>query len=254
MALFNHPGIVQVYDQGAYQGRVYLVMEFVSGGTLDQRLRQGPQPFVPAAQLLHQVASSVALLHRLGVVHRDLKPSNILLAPPLTQPAPDGGAESLYGLPKITDLGLARFLDDDQPQEGGPVTIGDVFTSMEGAIVGTPTFMAPEQAMGKKEIGPAADVWSLGIILYQMLTGQVPFRADTPLETLLCIVNAESVPPPSQVRPDVPRGLETICLRCLSPEAQKRFANGQELADALGEWLAQGNTSWWRSLLFWRRR
>ncbi|MDB5311907.1 MAG: Serine/threonine protein kinase, partial [Gemmataceae bacterium] len=226
VAQVQHPHIVQVYEVGEEAGRPYLALELIEGTTLQQKLAGAPQPTGPAAHLVELLARAVHHAHQCGVVHRDLKPANVLLAAPPagasghTDPHA-GRAAALYGVPKITDFGLAKRIGDDDGQ------------TRSGDLLGTPSYMAPEQAAGKAvAAGPGADVYALGAILYEMLTGRPPFRGATPLETLHQVLHDDPVPP-GRLRPKLPRDLERICLKCLEKDPRKRYASAQELADDL---------------------
>jgi tetratricopeptide (TPR) repeat protein len=211
-ARLQHPNIVQVFEVGTNQDCPFLAMEFCSGGSLAGRLQGTPWPPAEAAALLERLARAVAAAHRAGVVHRDLKPANILLTD-------DGTA-------KITDFGLAKRLDVDDGH------------TQSGAILGTPTYMAPEQALGAtRHVGPGADIYALGAILYELLTGRPPFRAATVLETLEQVRTRDPVGP-RQLAPRTPRDLETICLKCLAKEPARRYVSAETLADDLQHFQA----------------
>ena len=228
IARLQHPGIVQVFEAGEHQGRPFLSLEFCPGGSLEARLAKGPLEPRQAAALVRALAEAVEAAHQAKVLHRDLKPANVLLAgepgPVRAGSATPAGADGtgLAGLvPKITDFGLAKF-------------VGEAGQTGTGAVMGTPSYMAPEQAEGKsKEIGPAADVYALGAILYECLTGRPPFKAATTAETILQVLGDEPVPP-SRLQSKTPRDLETVCLKCLHKEAGKRYATAGALADDLG--------------------
>jgi WD40 repeat protein len=238
-ARVSHPNIVQVFEAGEAAGYAYLTMEFVDGPSLAQSVAGTPQPPDRSAALVETLAAAAHAAHLRGIVHRDLKPANILLAGSREQAA--GSREeraagssssllpaacSLLPAPKIADFGLARALD----------TASDLTAT--GAVVGTPCYMAPEQAAGSGEsVGPAADVYALGAILYELLTGQPPFRAATRSATLAMVLRDEPLPP-RRLRPAVPRELETICLKCLRKDPGRRYATAADLADDLRRFRA----------------
>ncbi len=207
VAGLRHPNIVQVHDVGDLDGRPYFTMEYVEAGSLDQKIAGTPQPAGEAAALVATLAEAIHAAHQGGIIHRDLKPANILL--------------TADGTPKITDFGLARRLEG-----GGELT-------QSGTPLGTPGYMAPEQAEGRTHaIGPATDVYALGAILYELLTGRPPFRSDTAIETERQVIAQDPVPP-SRLNSHVPRDLETICLKCLQKEPSRRYAGALALAEDL---------------------
>jgi WD40 repeat protein/tRNA A-37 threonylcarbamoyl transferase component Bud32 len=211
VAQLHHPHVVQVYDVGEADGKPFFSMEFVEGGSLADRLETGPMRPHRAAQLVETVARAMHAAHRDGVVHRDLKPANILLA--------------ADGTPKVTDFGLAKQLDRDSSQ------------TKSGTVLGTPCYMAPEQASGRAHVvGGSADVYALGAILYHALTGRPPFKGPSVLDTLEQVRSREAVRP-RQLQPDVPRDLETVCLKCLEKDPRKRYADAAALADDLRAYL-----------------
>src|SRR5262245_37959575 len=213
IARLQHPNIVQIHEVGFADGVPFFSMELLEGGALSDRLEKKPQPPDFAAGLVEALARAAHYAHQRGVVHRDLKPSNVLL--------------SADGTPKLADFGLARLQQDEA---AAPLTASN-------AVLGTPSYAAPEQAAGgSRSAGPAVDVYSLGAILYEMLTGRPPFQAATPTETILEVLSSEPVAP-RRLAPGVPRDLETVCLKCLEKDPQKRYASAQVLADDLRRWL-----------------
>ena len=217
VAQLKHPNIVQIYDIGEWQQNdsaeriPYFSLEFVEGGSLDMQWNGEPQPPREAAENVRTLSLAMQAAHDAGLVHRDLKPANVLVA--------------TDGTLKITDFGLVKRVGEDSGQ------------TQTGAIVGTPSFMAPEQASGSsKEIGPAADIYSLGAILYAMICGRPPFKGTNALETLQQVRNQEPVAP-RQLQPSCPKDLETICLKCLEKNERKRYATAELLADDLQAFL-----------------
>jgi thiol-disulfide isomerase/thioredoxin/tetratricopeptide (TPR) repeat protein len=210
-ANLDHPNIVPIYEVGEHAGLNYFTMKFMEGGTLADQVARFAQDPQAAARLLVTVASAVHHAHQHGILHRDLKPGNILL--------------DAAGQPHVTDFGLAKNLE------------GASALTQPGAIVGTPSYMAPEQATGTKTLTTAADIYSLGAILFELLTGRPPFQAATPLDTALAVLEHDP-PRPRQLNPRVPRDLETICLKCLEKEPARRYGSADALARDLERWLA----------------
>jgi tetratricopeptide (TPR) repeat protein len=212
VARLQHPNIVQIYEVGEHNGLPYFSMEFVDGGSLAQKLQSTRLRTYQAAELVQTLARAMHYAHQRDIIHRDLKPHNVLIA--------------VDGTPKITDFGLAKQLDEDTSQ------------TRTGAVLGTPGYMAPEQAYGRtKSIGPASDIYGLGAILYEVLTGVPPFQRPTLLDTLNAVRSQEPVPP-SRLQPKLPRDLEVICLKCLQKEPRKRYGSALELAEDLHLFLA----------------
>jgi WD40 repeat protein len=211
VAAVQHPGIVQVHDLGTHEGLPFFALELCTGGSLADRLEDGPLPPREAAPLVEVVSRAVQAAHERGIVHRDLKPANVLL--------------DAAGAPKVTDFGLAKRVE------------GDSGLTRTGAVMGTPSYMAPEQAEGKKAVGPPADVYALGAILYEMLTGRPPFRAATALDTILQVIADDPVSP-RRLNAQVPRDLETVALKCLEKSPGRRYASAALLAEDLRRWQA----------------
>ena len=212
LATLGHANIVKVFDIGEADGRPYFVMELVDGASLAARLGGNPRPPKYAAETIKTLSAAVEIAHQQKVIHRDLKPANILVAHD--------------GTLRITDFGLAKRLDVQSD-----VTVGRLF-------LGTASYASPEQADGRLDkVGLATDIYGLGAILYEILTGRPPFKGETPAETIRQVIDDEPVPP-SRLVPRLPRDLETICLKCLHKEPQKRYDSAQALADDLNRFLA----------------
>jgi tetratricopeptide (TPR) repeat protein len=215
VARLGHPNIVQVYEIGEELGRPFLILEYMEGGTLAGKLHGTPQPPHAAAAMVQVLAKAVQAVHDAGFLHRDLKPGNILL--------------SKDGTLKISDFGLTKRVSDLPP--------GAAALTQSGAIVGTPNYMAPEQASGRnREVGPPADTYALGAILYEMLTGRPPFQGQSPMDTVMQVVSQEPVAP-RRLQPRVPADLETICMKCLEKDPRRRYESAAALADDLGRFL-----------------
>jgi eukaryotic-like serine/threonine-protein kinase len=234
IAHLQHPNIVQVYEIGEAADCPYFSLEFVDGSNLQAKIAATPQGSVETARLMQQICQGVEAAHKRGVLHRDLKPANVLL--------------TKDNIPKITDFGLAKRIEEkDQGQ------------TRTGAILGTPSYMAPEQAMGRaKEVGPAADIYSLGAVLYDMLTGRPPFRGETVMDTLNQVQKLEPLPPRDLV-PKVPLDLQTICLKALEKDPKKRYETAGAMADDLrrflaGEPILARPTPAWERAAKWARR
>jgi WD40 repeat protein len=219
IARLPHPHIVQIFEVGEQGGLPYFSLEFCPGGNLARKLNGTPLQPREAADLVEKLARAMQAAHDKGVIHRDLKPGNVLLA--------------ADGTPKITDFGLAKVESVARPGEEHENGL-----TMTGAVVGTPSYMAPEQAGGtSKQVGPAADVYALGAILYESLTGRPPFCGPTPVDTVYQVLYEEPVSP-RHLQPKTPRDLETICLKCLHKVSTRRYASAAELADDLRRFQA----------------
>ncbi len=204
-AQLEHPGIVPIYEIGTDGDQHFFSMAFVEGESLAKKMTNGPMPPREAARLVKTIAEAVEYAHQKGIIHRDLKPANILL--------------DRNGIPRITDFGLAKNIQCDSGM------------TATGQVMGTPSYMPPEQAAGHTtQVKEAADVYSLGAVLYALLTGRPPFQADNVLDTLRQVLEREPVPP-QQLNPTIPQDLETICLKCLQKETRKRYQRAQEFAD-----------------------
>lgn len=214
-ARFHHPNIIHIYERGEVEGMACLVMEYASGGNLHDRIAGIPQDPHESARIVETLACALEYAHQCGIVHRDLKPANVLLTED--------------NVPKLADFGLAKLLELSVEQ------------TKSGDLLGTPGYMAPEQALGKPEqVAAATDIYALGIILYEMLTGQTPFQGATPLAMIGQILTQEPVPP-RRLQPRIPRDLETICLKCLEKDPWQRYASASDLAHDLGRFLDGGS-------------
>ncbi|MEO1994476.1 MAG: serine/threonine-protein kinase, partial [Planctomycetaceae bacterium] len=210
-ASLDHPGIVPIYEIGEHDEQHFFSMGFIDGDSLESQVKNGPLPPREAAVVTQRVSEAIAYAHARSVIHRDLKPANILI---------DSGGE-----PKVTDFGLAKKTDSDSGLTG------------TGQILGTPGYMPPEQASGETDtIGPAADIYSLGAILYALLTGRPPFQLATAIDTLVAVLEQEPVAP-RQLNPALDADLETICLKCLQKDIKRRYATADELVAELGRYL-----------------
>ena len=212
VARLDHHNIVQIHEVGEQRGRPYVVLEYVAGGSLEVRLKENPLAPRQAAELVATLAVAVDAVHRAGIIHRDLKPSNILMA--------------VDGTPKVSDFGLAKLLDEDSAR------------TASGELLGSPCYMAPEQAAGHaRQVGRGTDVYALGVILFEALTGRPPFLGQSRQETLNLIMSTDPVPP-RRLRPEVPRDLDAICLKCLEKDPRHRYATAADLAADLRRYLA----------------
>jgi tetratricopeptide (TPR) repeat protein len=220
-ARLDHPGIVQIFEADSDGETDFIAMELVDGSTLQDESNESWNPR-EAASLIEQIARAVTVAHHLGIVHRDLKPSNILLK----NPNANESSEAFSRIAKVADFGLAKSLEDQHES-----------LTRTGDVVGTPLYMAPEQAEGNSDkVGPASDVYSLGAILYELLTGRAPFEGSTTLGTLQQICQQAPILP-SRLRSEIPRDLETVCLKCLEKDHTQRYETAAELADDLRQFL-----------------
>jgi len=235
VAALSHLNIVQVHEVGEHDGYPYFSLEYVEGGTLAEHLRRGPLPFVESAKIAEGIARGAQAAHEQGIIHRDLKPANILLHHG-ERVVPSHGSKRTHSsqstqqsalTPKVTDFGIAKRLNDSR-----------VLTAT-GIAAGTPQYMAPEQALASKErpVGPTADVYSIGAVLYEMLCGRPPFDGDNPVEVMNRLIS-EQPSAPSRFNPSIPRDLETVCLKCLEKEPHRRYSSALALAEDLDRWLA----------------
>ena len=209
-ASIAHPGIVPVLAVGESEGRIFLLTELIEGGSLAQQLPQFLQDHCAGVWLLARVARAVHYVHQRGLLHRDLRPGHILLGPD--------------GEPLLTDFSLVRLLESGS-------------AAPPGTVIGTPLYMAPEQAAGEaRRIGPATDVYALGVILYELLTGRPPFRGQNVVDTLRQVIERDPEPPRA-VNPDVDADLEAVCLKCLRKDPGQRYPSAEALADDLERWL-----------------
>jgi len=214
-AKLQHPNIVAVHDIDEVDGNHFFTMDFIQGNSLAQRVMAGPLPNKLAARYVVQIARAMQYAHEQGILHRDLKPSNVLI--------------DVQDQVHITDFGLAKRLHGEPGQ------------TRTGSILGTPSYMAPEQASGKtRELSPACDIYSIGAMLYELLTGRPPFKTDTPLDTIMQVLHNDPAPP-RLVNPKVDHDLETICLKCLEKDARHRYISARALADDLQSYL-DGNS------------
>jgi hypothetical protein len=209
-ARLQHPNIVSVHRVGCEDGRHYYAMDLIDGPSLAQRVAHGPLPNRAAGRYLAAIARAIEHAHRHGILHRDLKPSNVLL---------DADDQ-----PHVADFGLAKQFSKDAG------------CTRTGSILGTPSYMAPEQASGGRDVGPACDVYGLGALLYELLTARPPFKADTPLETIMEVLERDPAPPRS-LNPKADRDLETICLKCLNKKPEHRYGSAAAVAEDLERWL-----------------
>lgn len=221
-AVLDHPNVVPVFEAGQVGPVPYVASAYCEGEDLGAwlRRREGPVSARQAARLVASLAGAVQHAHERGILHRDLKPANVLM-----QRRPEGPEDGLEFIPRITDFGLATLIDSPEDQ------------TLSGLLIGSPPYMAPEQAAGKRrEIGPRTDVYALGAILYELVTGRPPHQGETPLETVHQVI-AEEPAAPRRIRPSLPRDLETVILKCLAKEPDRRYASARALSDDLRRFL-----------------
>jgi serine/threonine protein kinase len=224
-ASLQHPNIVAIHEVGEHEGQHYFSMDLIKGQTLTELVRDQPLPAKRAATYVKTIAEAVNYAHQHGILHRDLKPSNVLI--------------DVNDQPRITDFGLAKRLTGKSGiriGQSGSDPKSEIELTLTGQVLGSPNFMSPEQAAGAQAIGPATDIYSLGALLYHLLTRQPPFQAET-LTTLLKQVLETELVPPRLLNPSIPRDLEIIALKCLEKEPPRRYPTAQELADELGRFL-----------------
>jgi len=258
VARLQHPNIVQIYEVGEAEGQPYLSLEYIDGGNLAKEIAGTPLPAARAAFLVESLARGIHAAHQAGIIHRDLKPANILLSAECGMRGAESDSKnqlhallrtphSALGIPKITDFGLAKQMEADDGH------------TRPDAVLGTPSYMAPEQAAGQvSEVGPLADVYAMGAILYEMLTGRPPFKGATLWETIDQVKSQEPVPP-TRLNPGTPRDLETICLKCLEKERTRRYASALALAEDVqrhrnGEPILARPVPTWERCWKWVRR
>ncbi len=210
LARVRHPNIVGIHETGVLDSHRFIAMDFIAGHDLARRIRGGLPSIEQSARWMKSIASATATLHEHGIIHRDLKPSNVLM--------------DIDGKPVLTDFGIAKIVSDDSS------------LTMTGSVFGTPAYMSPEQAMESRDVDEASDVYSLGAILYELLTGRPPFKADSTVDLLLLVTDAEPIPP-RKLNPDVPMALQQICLRCLEKKPARRYPSAAALASDLEAYL-----------------
>lgn len=232
VAKLDHENIVKIYDIGTVEGLPYFSLEFVEGRSLNEEWDAQPLPPARCVEIVTTLARAMERAHRAGIVHRDLKPANVLVRND--------------GVLKVTDFGLVKRIEDDSGQ------------TQAGTVMGTPSYMAPEQAWGRTDVGPSADVYALGSILYALLTGRPPFQGPNAVETLVQLRSDEPIPP-SRLQPKIPRDLETICLKAIHKDPARRYGSAEELAEDLrrfqaGEPIQARPVGWPERTLRWCRR